>query len=175
MQIPTLPCMDPYNTADPSLSQAAVVHGQAVEATPKGTRETELIWAGTEGQLVNIWWFLAAFLLCWTIVPVLWAIYRYLKVANHRYELTDQRLLEYSGIVVKHIETLELYRVKDIAVSGTLLQAAFGRGRVVLQTTDASTPTVLISAVANPQLVSQLVRDAVERCRVARGVRAFDY
>lgn len=157
--------------AEASLPQAAAVQGQ----TRATIRETELIWVGTEGQLVNIWWFLAALLLCWTIVPVLWAIYRYLKVANHRYELTDQRLLEYSGIVVKHIETLELYRVKDIAVSGTLLQAAFGRGRVVLQTTDASTPTVLISAVANPQLVSQLVRDAVERCRVARGVRAFDY
>lgn len=162
--------MDPFDTPTP-LSQAAASH----IASPASTRETELIWVGTEGQLINAGWFIVAILFCWTVIPVLWAIYRYLKVANHRYELTNQRLLEYSGILVKRVETLELYRVKDIAVSGTLFQALFGRGRVVLQTTDASTPTVHISAIASPQHVSQLIRDAVEQCRVARGVRAFDY
>ncbi|QXR34255.1 PH domain-containing protein [Alcaligenes aquatilis] len=159
--------MDPFDT----LPQAAASHGQAHAST----RETKLIWADTEGQLANTGWFIVAILFCWTVIPVLWAIYRYLKVANHRYELTNQRLLEYSGIIVKHVETLELYRVKDIAVSGTLFQALFGRGRVILQTTDASTPTVRISAIASPQHVSQLIRDAVEHCRVARDVRAFDY
>lgn len=159
--------MDPFDT----LPQAAASHGQAHAST----RETKLIWADTEGQLANTGWFIVAILFCWTVIPVLWAIYRYLKVASHRYELTNQRLLEYSGIIVKHVETLELYRVKDIAVSGTLFQALFGRGRVILQTTDASTPTVHISAIASPQHVSQLIRDAVEQCRVARGVRAFDY
>lgn len=159
--------MDPFDT----LPQAAASHGQAHAST----RETELIWLGTEGQLINAGWFIVAILFCWTVIPVLWAIYRYLKVANHHYELTNQRLLEYSGILVKRVETLELYRVKDIAVSGTLFQALFGRGRVILQTTDASTPTVHISAIASPQHVSQLIRDSVEQCRVARGVRAFDY
>ncbi|UYY85574.1 PH domain-containing protein [Alcaligenes sp. SMD-FA] len=159
--------MDPIDT----LPQAAASHGQAHAST----RETKLIWADTEGQLANTGWFIVAILFCWTVIPVLWAIYRYLKVANHRYELTNQRLLEYSGIIVKHVETLELYRVKDIAVSGTLFQALFGHGRVILQTTDASTPTVHISAIASPQHVSQLIRDAVEHCRVARDVRAFDY
>ncbi|MCC9162576.1 PH domain-containing protein [Alcaligenes sp. MMA] len=159
--------MDPFDT----LPQAAASHGQAHAST----RETKLIWADTEGQLANTGWFIIAILFCWTVIPVLWAIYRYLKVANHRYELTNQRLLEYSGIIVKHVETLELYRVKDIAVSGTLFQALFGRGRVILQTTDASTPTVRISAITSPQHVSQLIRDAVEHCRVARDVRAFDY
>lgn len=159
--------MDPFDT----LPQAAASHGQAHAST----RETKLIWADTEGQLANTGWFIVAILFCRTVIHVLWAIYRYLKVANHRYELTNQRLLEYSGIIVKHVETLELYRVKDIAVSGTLFQALFGRGRVILQTTDASTPTVHISAIASPQHVSQLIRDAVEQCRVARGVRAFDY
>ncbi|MBX6963899.1 PH domain-containing protein [Alcaligenes faecalis] len=162
--------MTPFDTPPP-LPQAAASH----TASLASTRETELIWAGTEGQLVNVGWFIFAILFCWAVIPVLWAIYRYLKVANHRYELTNQRLLEYSGIIVKHVETLELYRVKDIAVSGTLLQTLFGRGRVVLQTTDVSTPTVLLIAITSPQHVSQLIRDALEHCRVARGVRAIDY
>ena len=169
--------MEPQNPVEEPLPHAAAsaVDRAAASATSASSRETQLIWVSTEGQLVNLWPFVAAILLCWLLVPMLWAIYRYVKVANHRYELTDQRLLEHSGIFVKQIETLELYRVKDIAVSGTFLQAMFGRGRVILQSTDASTPTVVLNAIANPQAVSQLVRDAVERCRMAKGVRAFDY
>ena len=141
--------MEPYDHAGESLQQAAgsLPARYAAPTSNAHSREARLVWVGTEGQLVNLWPFVAAVLLCWLVVPVLWAIYRYVKVANHRYELTDQRLLEYSGIFVKQIETLELYRVKDLAVSGTLLQAAFGRGRVILQTTDASTPTIVLNAV----------------------------
>ena len=104
-----------------------------------------------------------------------WALYCYLRTANHRYTLTDQRLLVESGIFVKRVETLELYRVKDLSVSGTLLQTLFGRGKVILRTTDTTSPVLLINAVPNAIGVSQLIRDTVEACRAAKGVRAFDF
>ena len=50
----------------------------------------------------------------------------------------------------------------------------FGRGRITLQSTDASCPTLLVNTVPNAISVSQLIRDAVEACRTAKGVRAFD-
>ncbi|GKS92628.1 PH domain-containing protein [Acidovorax sp. SUPP2539] len=137
--------------------------------------ESTILWSSSEGQITNAGAFTIALLFCWLVVPVAWALYRYLRTANHRYVLTDQRLLEHSGIVVKRIEALELYRVKDLSVSGNLLQTVFGRGRIVLLSTDSTNPTLVIDAVPNAAAVSQLIRDAVERCRAARGVRAFDY
>lgn len=89
--------------------------------------------------------------------------------------LTDQRLLEHSGIIVKKIEALELYRVKDLSVSGNLLQTVFGRGQIILLTTDSTNPTLIIDAVPDAAGVSKMLRDAVESCRAAKGVRAFDY
>ena len=136
--------------------------------------ESRIIWQASEGQVVNAWVFVFAVLFCWLLLPVGWALYRYLKTANHVYTLTDQRLLEQSGIFVKHLETLDLYRVMDLSVSGTLLQTIFGRGRITLHSTDASTPTLLMSAVPDPADVSHLIRDAVEACRTAKGVRTFD-
>ncbi len=136
--------------------------------------ESRIIWQASEGQVVNAWVFVFAVLFCWLLLPVGWALYRYLKTANHVYTLTDQRLLEQSGIFVKHLETLDLYRVMDLSVSGTLLQTIFGRGRITLHSTDASTPTLLINAVPDPADVSHLIRDAVEACRTAKGVRTFD-
>ena len=143
-------------------------------AQQQHTPESHIIWQCTEGQVANAWAFLFALLFFWLVLPVGYAFYRYLKTANHVYTLTDQRLLVQSGIIVKHIDTLELYRVMDLQVHGTLLQTAVGRGRITLHSTDASTPTLLINAVPDASNVSNLIRDAVERCRIAKGVRTFD-
>jgi len=137
--------------------------------------ETDILWSAAEGQVSNAGVFVFTALTFWLILPVFYGLYRYLRTANHRYTLTNQRLIEETGIVVKHVESVELYRVKDLSVSGTLAQTIFGRGRIVIQSTDSTCPTLLINAVANPKAVSNLVRDAVERCRSARGVRAFDF
>lgn len=144
---------------------------QPMTAAPEG----EMLWTASEGQVVNAGVFLIALLFCWLLLPVAWAMYRYLATTNSRYTLTDQRLLVQTGIFVKKIESVELYRVKDLSVSSTLLQTMFGRGRITLQSTDTTSPTLLINAVPNAASVSQLIRNQVEICRAAKGVRAFDY
>lgn len=151
--------------------ESAAMPIQGVQSEPEG----QVLWSATEGQVVNAGVFLLALLCFWLVLPVAWALYRYLKTARHRYTLTDQRLLEESGLIVKRVESLELYRVKDLSVSGTLLQTLFGRGQVVLRSTDTTHPELVINAVPNAVAVAQLARDAVEACRAAKGVRAFDY
>jgi len=145
------------------------------EQSVRATQETDTLWSETEGQVVNAWTFVLAVALCWLIVPVGWALLRYFQTANHHYTLTNVRLLEQRGIFVKRLETVELYRVKDLSVGGTLLQRVFGRGRVTVLSTDASMPVLRLNAVSNPLRTAQLIRDTVEACRAARGVRAFDF
>lgn len=154
-----------------------LLYRAAQEPAPPASRvrETEVLWSASEGQVSNAGTFLVAFLTFWLVVPIIYAAYRYLRTARHRYTLTDQRLIEESGILIKNVESVELYRIKDISVKGTLTQSVFGRGQVVIQSTDATCPTLLVNAVANPVGVSQLVRNTVEDCRNSRGVRAFDF
>ncbi len=139
------------------------------------TNETTLLWSSGEGQIVNAWVFLWAILLFWTVFAVGYAACRFVLTARRRYELTDQRLLVYSGLIVRKVDSLELYRMKDISVGGTVLQGLTGRGQITIISSDASTSELLIDAVADPQAVAQLIRDTAEACRNARGVRAFDY
>ncbi|MDR0458758.1 MAG: PH domain-containing protein [Burkholderiaceae bacterium] len=136
--------------------------------------ECKLLWQSPEGQVSNFWVYVVAALTCPLVIPIIWAAWRYLCTSHHRWELTDQRLLEHSGIVVHRMETLELYRVIDIQVSGTLIQSLFGRGQVRLLTHDATTSHVTINAIEEPAAVANLIRNAVEQCRVAKGVRAVD-
>jgi uncharacterized membrane protein YdbT with pleckstrin-like domain len=159
--------------ADPThLARAAV---DTPVGNPTAVRETQVLWSASEGQISNAGVYLVAILTFWLVLPILYAGFRYLRTARHRFTLTDQRFVEESGILVKHVESVELYRIKDISVQGTLLQSIFGRGQIVIQSTDATCPTLLVNAVANPVVVSELVRNAVEVRRTERGVRAFDF
>lgn len=165
--------MDTTDLTEPQLAAAAT-------ALPRGSNraqyrgEARLLWSANEGQVVNAGIFVLAVLFCWLVLPVLYAAYRYMATAFHVYELTDQRLLIRSGIVVKQVESVELYRVKDLAISGSLIQSMFGRGQIILVATDTTAPKLTINAVRNPEVVSRLIREAVEKCRVDKGVRALD-
>ena len=136
--------------------------------------ESLWIWQASEGQVVNVWPHLAGLLFFWLVVPLLYAVYRFLVVNAHVYWLSDQRLRERRGVLFRKTEELELYRVKDISVEQPPLQRLFGRGRVVLRTSDRSTPIVVLSAIPTPLAVADLLRERVEACRVAKGVREID-
>ena len=133
-----------------------------------------MLWAATEGQIVNAPTFVLCLLTFWLIVPPLYALWRFLLTHAHVYEVTDQRLRETAGLIYKATEDLELYRVKDISVEQPPLQRLVGRGRVVLRTSDRSTPLVTLNAIPSPLSVADLLREHVERCRAAKGVREID-
>lgn len=132
------------------------------------------VWVSTEGHIVNAGTYALCLLTFWLLLPPVYALYRFLVVNAHVYLLTDQRLRETSGLLFKSTEELELYRVKDISVEQPFLQRMVGRGRVILLSSDRSTPIVVLNAVAGPLAVADLLRDRVERCRVAKGVREID-
>lgn len=136
--------------------------------------EQVVLWESSEGQVVNFGIFLVCGLLFWLVIPMLYAIYRYAKTARHTYTLTDQRLIEKQGVLIQRIETLELYRVKDISIRSTLLQTIVGRGTIILETMEASSPVIRLVAIPNAFEVSSMLRNYVEKCRVMKGVRAFD-
>ena len=91
---------------------AAAAQDARQESTA-ATRETRVLWEAGEGQVVNALAYLIAVLFCWLVLPLGWALWRFLATARHRYTLTNARLLEESGVLVKRLEAVELYRVKD--------------------------------------------------------------
>jgi len=83
---------------------------------PLARPESTLLWSDSEGQITNVGTFFICVLLCWLILPAVYGLYRFCKTFCHTYSLTDQRLRESSGILLRQTEELELYRVKDITV-----------------------------------------------------------
>ncbi|MDX2114326.1 MAG: PH domain-containing protein [Planctomycetota bacterium] len=128
------------------------------------------VWQGTPSQWTNI----IPFVLCVLIIPIPYAIYRWLAVKLTRFTLTNQRFRTESGILNKHFDDLELYRVKDITLSQPLIQRLVGLGTITMITSDATSPRVVLPAIADSMRVMDLIRAQVERARRERGVRELD-
>ena len=78
------------------------------------------------------------------------------------------------GIFSKVTDTLELYRVKDLETRQPFLYRLVGIENVQLNTSDASSPFVVIDAIPSAVGLGDKVRNQVEAIRTQKGVREID-
>lgn len=134
----------------------------------------EKLWEGGPSQLTRLGTYLLCLLLAPLVIPIFFALAKYLQVRSCRYELTNERLRVRRGVLSRRTDELELYRVRDLTVVEPFFLRLVGRGHVILDTTDASTPQLTLEAVADPQKVRDLVRRGVEARRQVAGVRPLE-
>ena len=107
-------------------------------------------------------------------VPIFIAGKRYLQTKCKVYELTSERVKMSEGVFSKVIDTLELYRVKDIETRQPFLYRLCGIENVQLNTSDASSPFVLLQAIPHHVGLGDKIRNQVEIIRQQKGVREID-
>jgi uncharacterized membrane protein YdbT with pleckstrin-like domain len=134
----------------------------------------ETVWRGTSSQWKNFGVFILCGLFCWLVVPIFIALARYLQTKNKIYELTTERMKMTKGVFSKVTETLELYRVKDLETRQPFLHRLVGLENVQLNTSDASSPVILIDAVPIAVGLADKIRNQVETIRAQKGVREID-
>jgi uncharacterized membrane protein YdbT with pleckstrin-like domain len=147
------------------------------------------LWEGRPSQWLNLGPFLIAltvgiaigiggvfFMPAWglEVVPVLYLIWRWLKVRSQKFELTSERLRVTEGIFNQKIDEIELYRVKDIAMERPLWMRMTGLASVLLDTSDRSMPKLTLPAISNGVELREQLRKQVEEIRDKKRVREVD-
>ena len=107
-------------------------------------------------------------------MPIFFALARYLQTRCKIFELTTQRFKITSGVFSKVTETLELYRVKDIETRQPFFSRLVGVENVQMNTSDASSPLVLIDAIPSSVGLADKLRNQVEIIRQQKRVREID-
>lgn len=133
-----------------------------------------IVWQASKGQISRLGTYLVCALTCWLAVPLLYAGWTWLATRLIRYELTTQRLRVRTGVVSHRTDEVELYRVKDFTLEEPWLYRLTGTGNVILETSDRTTPRVVLEAIPRPHALRDALRDTVEHIRVAKGVRGID-
>jgi uncharacterized membrane protein YdbT with pleckstrin-like domain len=157
------------------------------------TPQETLVWRGTPSQWTNFGTYLFCLILAAgvgvayyfvkppqqlillvLIVPVFWAICRWIATRCHRYEITSERVKITTGLLSRKTQELELYRVRDYSIVEPFWLRLVGRGNVVLVTADSTNPTFVLRAVPRVAELKDQIRANTERMRQRRGVRSLE-
>lgn len=92
------------------------------------------------------------------------------------YEITPERLIIRRGLIMKSIDEIELYRIKDVRLNFSLLNQAVGIGRLTLSSSDETTRSgdLVIHEVPNARTRREELRRLVDQARQRRRVREID-
>lgn len=131
----------------------------------------EPIWSGSSSQVRNLHIYLVCALLCWLVIPIFYALVKWIELRSRRYELTTQRIRIRQGVFSKRTDELELYRVKDATLLEPFWQRMFGVGNIVITTNDESTPSIVLEALPDSAATREKLRTAIEACRERKRVR----
>ena len=115
-------------------------------------------------------------LLCLVGVGLLILGWRWLENLGSSYEVTDQRIVVRRGILVKTVDEIELYRVKDVRLEYSVLNQMTDIGTIALTSSDPSTAGAAFTLRDVPMARERRegLHGLVERARVRRGVRELD-
>lgn len=134
----------------------------------------KLVWEGAPSQVANLGTFVLCLLFGWLVVPLLYALWRFLEIRCTRYELTTERLRVSYGVFTRRVEELELYRVKDTALVEPFLMRLFGLGCVEITSSDPTTPRFLLTAIPGAETCRELIRTYVEVRRNRKRIHEVD-
>ncbi len=101
---------------------------------------------------------------------------RWLQNMGSAYEVTDQRLIVRRGLVMKSIDEIELYRVKDVRVDFSLINQITDIGTITITSSDRTTGNrrFVLRDVPAARERREGIRKLVDRARQRRGVREMD-
>lgn len=115
-------------------------------------------------------------LLCLVGVGLVIIAVRWIANQSTLYEVTEDRLILYRGLVNKSIDEIELYRVKDVRLDFSIVNQIAGIGRITITSSDETThkAALVIRDVEHARERREKLRELVNNARRLRGVREFD-
>jgi len=100
---------------------------------------------------------------------VLWTGRPYMTIGT-RYELTNQRLRVFRGILGKTLDEVELVRMRDTRINQHIGERALKIGDVTIVSNDPTTPEVILENIKDPLGVRELIRKAMMEEKDRRGL-----
>ncbi len=137
--------------------------------------EENIVWSGTPSQVVNFGVFVVCLLTCFLIVPIFYALWKYIVVRCTKYVVTTERIKVTTGVFSKKTEYLELYRVNDLVFDQPFLLRIFSVGNLRLNTSDPSTPELILQAIPASEELLNEIRKHIEIQRDKKRARVVDF
>jgi membrane protein YdbS with pleckstrin-like domain len=134
------------------------------------TRPAEVIFEGAPSWKAWFWSYIAAGVLSLVVVGLIWIAVLELQRKGLRYRITDRTIDYEAGILSKRIETLQLWRVKDIDFRQSLMGRMLGVADISIFTSDKTDPELVLRGLPASREIFNMLKDAAELARQQRVV-----
>jgi uncharacterized membrane protein YdbT with pleckstrin-like domain len=101
---------------------------------------------------------------------LIWQVYLWAVRATLRFHITTRAIDVESGLLSKTIETLQLWKVRDIEFHQTVTDRLLGVARIRVITHDVTSPQVLLWGLSASREVFERLKDSIEIARQSRNV-----
>jgi len=93
-----------------------------------------------------------------------------------KYEITEERLIIRRGIIMKSVDEIELYRIKDVRINFSIINQLAGIGTICVASSDETTREgdLVIANISKAQDRREHLRRLVDTARQKRRVREID-
>jgi uncharacterized membrane protein YdbT with pleckstrin-like domain len=121
-------------------------------------------------QALGIYW------LALTAAAVVIVAVKWVQNLAATYEITEERLIIRRGIIMKSVDEIELYRIKDVRIDFSLLNQMAGIGRITITSSDETTRDgdLVMPEIQKAQERREQLRRLVDAARQKRRVREID-
>lgn len=110
------------------------------------------------------------------VAAVVIVIVKWVQNLAARYDLTGERLIVRRGIIMKSIDEIELYRVKDVRINFSIVNQLAGIGKITITSSDETTRggELVLRDIERAQARREQLRRLVDTARQKRQVREID-
>jgi uncharacterized membrane protein YdbT with pleckstrin-like domain len=95
-------------------------------------------------------------------------VYTWLVRISTEYRVHRDSLEVESGLLSRRVDNVQMFRIRDLGLSQSLLARVLGVGDVTLTSTDRTSPRLVLRGVAGPREVYDTLRDLVARSQATR-------
>lgn len=110
-------------------------------------------------------WFWSYVLACVTVIGLLALPFLQIRRKSVRYVITDRNIDYELGVLSKRVETLQLWRVRDIDFQQSALERLLGIARISVFTKDATDPVLVMEGLPASREIFDGLKEAVELAR----------
>ena len=110
------------------------------------------------------YWLYPAFLGL-SLLIMLIVCYKYLKIRNTCYLISEEVIRISTGVFSTRLESLEMYRIKDYLVTQPLILRIFNLMNLTLKTTDPENKSIQFTGIPVSDLIDT-IRDHVQKARL---------
>jgi membrane protein YdbS with pleckstrin-like domain len=154
--------------AAPAGGGAAVVK-QAMQGGPVAGAP-RVVYEGTPSWKAWFWQYFFAGILMPVVIGLIWWGILQLTRKSTRYKITDRTIDMEKGLFSKTIDTLQLWRVRDLEFRQSLLERMLGIARIIVFTSDKTDPELVIDGLPASREIFDRMKDAAELARQQRVV-----